>query len=59
MGKKIRGVRDGTGSYSGGTGRRKRTSGICPFDKDNKENIKTMKLKLNVNGGVEIINERG
>ena len=57
MSKKIRGLRDGTGPYLGGTGRRKRAKGICPFDEDNKENIKTMKLELISEGGVKVVSD--
>ena len=49
MGKKQRGVRDGTGPFSGsGVGRRKIVGSICPFDEDNVEDLKSMDIKLNV-----------
>ena len=69
MGKKVRGirvgqgpctnkVRDGTGPYSGGTGRRKRAGAICPFDKDNKEKIKTMDIELNTKRKVKVVSDK-
>ena len=59
MGIKKRGVRDGTGPFSGrGIGRRKLAGGICPFDKDNVEDIKSMKVDLNVKGGAKVVSDK-
>lgn len=58
MGKKSRGIRDGTGPYSGGLGRRKRAGDICPFDEDNKENIKTMDIELNTKRDIKVVSDK-
>ena len=58
MGKKIRGIRDGTGSYSGGTGRRRSASAICPFDEDSVEDIQDMKLKVRAKDEVKVVSDK-
>lgn len=58
MGKKIRGLRDGSGPYSNGVGRRKLAGEICPFDKESKENIKDMELDIDVKREVKIVSDK-
>ena len=58
MGKKTREIRDGTGSYSGRIGRKRRASAICPFDKDNVENIRDMELEIKVKDDVKVVSDR-
>lgn len=58
MGKKTRGVRDGTGSYSGRIGRKRRVSAICPFDEDSVEDIKDMELEIKVKDDVKVVSDR-
>jgi len=61
MGKTKRGVRDGTGPFSGsvrGMGRRKMAGSICPFDEDNQEDIGSMDVKLNMRRDVKVVDDR-
>lgn len=57
MGKEERGLRDGTGPYNRGVGRRRIAGDICPFDEDNKEDIENMDIKLNVKRDVKIVSD--
>lgn len=58
MGKKIRGLRDGTGPYSGGTGRRRRAHAICPFDEESEEDIKDMELRLDGERDIKVVSDK-
>lgn len=57
MGKEKRRLRDGTGPYSGGIGRRRREQAVCPFDKESKEDIRNMKIRVEMKGQVKIVND--
>lgn len=61
MGKTKRGMRDGTGPFSGsgvGVGRRNMTCSICPFDKDNEEDIGNIDIKLNMKRDVMVVGDK-
>jgi len=53
---KIKGVRDGTGPY--GPGKKRRASGICPFDEESKEDLIKMKLKVDIKKDVKIVDSK-
>ena len=57
MGKRNQGVRDGTGPFSGGTGRRRRAGAICPFDEESIEDIEDMDIKLDTKRKIKIVSD--
>lgn len=57
MGKEKRKLCNGTGPYSGMRQHRRRVEDICPFDKDNKEDIKNMDIELNVKRDIKVVSD--
>lgn len=58
MGKTKRGVRDGTGPYHEMGYKMRRAMSVCPFDKESVEDIKNMKIKIDIEKDIKIVSDK-